>query len=64
MAEEPDCFFPDQEHPSDAEIWLQEGDHRLPASRLVRPDRRAEPDEARQLGLAFQELAGKARGDG
>ena len=54
--------FPDQEHPSDVEIWLEDGIVVLMRVGSFGPTLEFSPDEARQLGLAFQELAGKAGG--
>ena len=60
MADEPHVVFPDQEYPSDVEIWLEDG-----AAVLMRVGTRGplvelSPDEARNLGLAFVELADRA----
>lgn len=64
MTQEPDCVFAAQEHPSDVEIWLQDGDAVVMRVRSFGPTVEFSPAEARQLGLAFQELAGKAWPDG
>ena len=63
MDREPECVFPDQEHPSDVEIWLEDGVVVLMRVGTFGPTVELSPDEARQLGLAFQELADRA-GDG
>ncbi len=60
MAHKPDSVFPDQEHPSDVEIWLQDGDTVVMRVGSFGPLVKFSPEEARQLGLAFQELASKA----
>lgn len=64
MADEPDCVFPEQTHPSDVEIWLQDGVTVLMRVGSFGPTVEMCPEEARQLGLAIQELARKARSDG
>ena len=60
MAPEPDVVFPDQEHPSDVEIWLEDGAVVVMRVGSLGPTLEFSPDEARLLGLAFQELADKA----
>ena len=57
---EPECVFPDQEYPSDVEIWLEDGVVVLMRVGTFGPTVELSPDEARQLGLAFQELADRA----
>ena len=57
MAGEPECVFPEQEHPSDVEIWLQDGAVVVMRVGSFGPAVDFSLDEARQLGLAFQELA-------
>lgn len=60
MADDPECVFPDQEHSSDVEIWLEDGVAVVMRVGSFGPTVEFSPEEARQLGLAFQELAGKA----
>ena len=61
MAEDqPEVLFPEQEHPSDVEIWLEEGVVVLMRVGTFGPTVELSPAEARQLGLAFQELADRA----
>jgi hypothetical protein len=60
LAQEPDCVFPEQEHPSDVEIWLEGGHTVLMRVGSFGPSVEFSPEEARQLGLAFQKLADKA----
>jgi hypothetical protein len=57
---EPNCVFPDQEHPSDVEIWLEDGVAVILRVGSFGPTLEFSPGEARQLGLAFQELADRA----
>lgn len=64
MDHEPDCVFPDQGHPSDVEIWLENGVAVLMRVGTVGPTVEFSPEEARQLGLAFQELADRAGDSG
>ena len=64
MDDEPECVFPDQEHPSDVEIWLEDGVIVLMRVGTFGPTLEFSPDEARQLGLAFQELADRAADSG
>lgn len=60
MNDDPECMLPDQEHPSDVEIWLEDGAVVLMRVGAFGPTVEFTPDEARQLGLAFQELADRA----
>lgn len=60
MDDEPECVFPDQQHPSDVEIWLEDGVVVLVRVGTFGPTGQFSPDEARQIRLAFQELADRA----
>ncbi len=61
MTQDPGCVFPEQEHPSDVEIWLEDGDTVFMRLGSFGPTVELSPEEARQLGVAFQELAKRAR---
>jgi hypothetical protein len=63
MPEAADYVFPDQEHPSDVEIWLEDGEVVMMRVGSFGPVVELSPDESRQLGLALQELSDKARPD-
>ena len=63
MADAADCVFPDQEHPSDVELWLEDGVVVLMRVGSFGPTVELASAEARQLGLALQELADRARPD-
>ena len=60
MDREPEVVFPEQEYPSDVEIWLEDGVVVLMRVGAFGPTVELSPEEARGLGLAFQELADKA----
>ena len=60
----PECVFPDQEHPSDVAIWLEDGVAVVMRVGSFGPSVEFSPDEARRLGLAFLELADRAAGTG
>ena len=64
MEAEPECVFPEQEHPSDIEIWLEDGKVVLMRVGTLGPTVEFSPEEARRLGLAFQELADRAGDSG
>ena len=64
MAGEADFVFPDQEHPSDVELWLQDGNTVFMRVGSFGPTVELSPEEARQLGLAFRELADRAAAEG
>jgi hypothetical protein len=64
MAGEPECVFPDQEHSSDVEISLQDGVTAVMRVGSFGPVVEFTPEEARELGLAFQELADRASLEG
>lgn len=64
MVEPADVVFPDVEHPSDVELWLEDGVIVLMRVGAFGPTVQLSPGESRQLGLALQELAGKAKPDG
>ncbi len=56
---EPEVVFPEQEHPSDVEIWLEDSEAvRMRVSWSLILD--WTPQEARAVGLALQELADRA----
>jgi hypothetical protein len=57
---EPEVVFPEQEYPSDVEIWLEDGVVVLMRVGSFGPTVELSPEEALGLGLAFQELAAKA----
>lgn len=60
VEQEPEVVFPDQEYPSDVEVWLEDGVVVLLQVGSFGPTVELSPDEARGLGLALQELADKA----
>ena len=64
MEDEPDVVLPEQDYPSDVEIWLEDGVVVLMRVGTFGPTVELSPDEARRLGLAFQELADRAGDSG
>jgi hypothetical protein len=60
VPDEPEVVFPEQDYPSDVEIWLEDGVVVLMRVGSFGPTVELTPDEARRLGLAFQELADRA----
>jgi hypothetical protein len=60
VEQEPEVVFPEQEYPSDVEIWLEGRDVVLMRVGSFGPTVELSPEEARGLGLALQELADKA----
>lgn len=64
MEDEPDIVFPQQDYPSDVELWLQDGVLVLMRVGTFGPSVELSPDEGRRLGLALQELAVRAGDSG
>lgn len=62
MEDEPEVVFPEQDYPSDVEIWLEDGVVVRMRAGTFGPTVELSPDEARRLGLAFLELADCAVG--
>jgi hypothetical protein len=57
---EPEVVFPDQEHASDVEMWLEDGVVVRVRVGSFGPTLEWTPEEARQVGLALQELSDRA----
>lgn len=64
MEDEPEVVFPEQDYPSDVEIWLEDRVAVFMRVGSFGPIVDFSPDEARQLGLALLELADRATGTG
>lgn len=62
MGGEPHCVFPDQEYPSDVEIWLEDGIAVLTRVGSFGPTVELSADGARRLGSA-RRLAERLRSD-
>ena len=64
MEDELEVVFPEQDYPSDVEIWLEDSVAVLMRVGAFGPTVELSPDEARRLGLALQELADRAGDSG
>lgn len=64
MKDEPEVVFPEQDHPSDVEVWPEDGVMVMMRVGSFGLTVELSSDEARRLGLAFPELAERAAATG